>query len=327
MSISLGLTALLIFSAAVFSTVTLILGWEVYRDWTKRRQVAKRLEPVIAQVEQGEGGRANELIRHFQGGTGTLADIAQGLPGIRNVENLLREARVEWRPESFFLMSAGLAVGVGGAALLLTSQLVLAFPAAMFGAAMPYLYLLRKRTMRLRAFEEQFPESIDLLTRAIRAGHPLASGMRMVADEGPAAVADEFRQAFEEQRFGLPFADALLGMVDRVNLVDVRIFAIAVLIQREVGGNLAEILDNLADTIRGRFYIRRQLRVYTAQGRLSGYALAALPVFVGGFTFLIQRDYMMLLFTTDIGKLLVFTAIMLQFFGVLWIRKIINIDI
>ena len=197
----------------------------------------------------------------------------------------------------------------------------------MIAAAMPYFYLMRARTVRLRAFEEQFPESIDLLTRAIRAGHPLASGMRMVADEGPPAVADEFRQTFEEQRFGLPFADALLGMVDRVNLVDVRIFAIAVLIQREVGGNLAEILDNLADTIRGRFYIRRQLRVYTAQGRLSGYALAALPVFVGVCTFLIQREYMMLLFTTAIGKLLVFTAILLQFFGVIWIRNIINIDI
>jgi tight adherence protein B len=327
MSISLGLTALLIFSAAVFSTVALVLGWEVYRDWTKRRQVAKRLEPVIAQVEEGGGGASNDLIRHFQSHGGTLADIAQGIPGIRATEKLLREARVEWRPESVLLISAGLAVGLGGATLLLSSQLVLAFPAAMFGAFVPFLYLMRARTVRLHAFEEQFPESIDLLTRAIRAGHPLASGMRMVSEEGPAAVAEEFRQTFEEQRFGLPFADALLGMVDRVDLVDVRIFAIAVLIQREVGGNLAEILDNLAHTIRGRFYIRRQLRVYTAQGRLSGYALAALPVFVGGCTFLIQRDYMMLLFTTGIGKLLVFTAITLQFIGVLWIRKIINIDI
>ncbi len=116
-------------------------------------------------------------------------------------------------------------------------------------------------------------------------------------------------------------------MVDRVNLVDVRIFAIAVLIQREVGGNLAEILDNLSDTIRGRFFIRRQLRVYTAQGRLSGYALAALPIIVGAVTFMVQPDYIGLLFTTAIGRALVITAVTLQLFGVLWIRKIINIDI
>ncbi|KPJ82814.1 MAG: hypothetical protein AMS19_06575, partial [Gemmatimonas sp. SG8_23] len=152
-------------------------------------------------------------------------------------------------------------------------------------------------------------------------------GMRMVADEGPRAVAEEFRQTFEEQRFGLPFADALLGMVDRVNLVDVRIFTIAVLLQREVGGNLAEILDNLADTIRGRFFIRRQLRVYTAQGRLSGYALAALPIVVGAITYLLQPDYMGLLFTTAIGRMLVIAAVTMQLLGVIWIRNIINIDI
>jgi tight adherence protein B len=246
---------------------------------------------------------------------------------VARTEALLREARVDWKPESLLFMAFGLAVGCGSAVLLLTSQLLLAFPAAMFGAACPFLYLVQRRRGRLAAFEEQFPESIDLLTRAIRAGHPLASGMRMVADEGPVVVAEEFRQTFEEQKFGLPFQDALLGMVDRVNLVDVRIFTIAVLIQREVGGNLAEILDNLAHTIRGRFYIRRQLRVFTAQGRMSGYALAALPPIVAFVTFLIQRDYMMLLFTTGIGKLLVATAMVMQFFGVLWIRKIINIDI
>ena len=149
----------------------------------------------------------------------------------------------------------------------------------------------------------------------------------MVGTEGPPGVADEFKQMFEEHRFGIPFEDALLGFVDRLNTVDVRIFAIAVLVQREVGGNLAEILDNLADTIRGRFYIRRQLRVYTAQGRLSGYVLASLPIVVGVLMFLLQPDYLMLLFTTFVGWLMVATGVVLQIFGYLWIRKIVNIDI
>jgi len=185
----------------------------------------------------------------------------------------------------------------------------------------------RMAGLRLRRFEEELPEAIELLTRAIRAGHPLASGMRMVAQEGPPVVAEEFRQTFDEQRFGLPFNDALLGLVDRVNLIDVRIFAIAVLVQREVGGNLAEILDNLAATIRGRFYLRRQLRVYTAQGRLSGYALAALPVVVGAATFALAPDYFSLLFTTGLGQLMVASALFLQVIGVLWIRQIIDIEI
>jgi len=321
------LTAILVFSAAVFSTLALAFAWEVFRDWLKRRDVAKRLEPVLSQMDEDGQGRSDDLIRRFQGDDSSLSELARSLPGMRRTEGLLREARVEWRPETFLLISTGLAFGVGGAVLLLTKLMLVAFAAAFLAAWMPYLYLRRKRTRRLRSFEEEFPESIDLLTRAIRAGHPLASGMRMVADEGPAVVAEEFRQTFEEQRFGLPFSDALLGMVDRVNLVDVRIFAIAVLIQREVGGNLAEILDNLADTIRGRFYIRRQLQVYTAQGRMSGYALAALPIVVGLITFLMQPDYIGLLFSTAMGQALIVTAVFLQLVGVIWIRNIINIDI
>jgi tight adherence protein B len=327
MNASILVTALLVFAAAVSSTLAIALSWEGIRDWLKRRQVAQRIEPVLAEVAAGGSGRSNDLIRHFNEDEGFVSELAQMMPGLARTENLIREARVNWRPSTFLLLSVGLAFGSGGAALLLSRMLVVGFAAAAFGGSLPYFYLSRRRTKRLNAFEEQFPESIDLLTRAIRAGHPLSAGMRMVADEGPRHVAEEFRQTFEEQRFGLPFADALLGMVDRVNLVDVRIFTIAVLIQREVGGNLAEILDNLAHTIRGRFFIRRQLRVYTAQGRLSGYALAALPPIVGLITYLLNPEYMALLFTTQVGRMLVGTAILLQFFGVIWIRKIINIDI
>jgi tight adherence protein B len=203
----------------------------------------------------------------------------------------------------------------------------MAAAAATVASTIPYVSVRRRRTRRFRNFEEQFPEAIQLLTRAIRAGHPLMSGMRMVADEGPPEVAAEFRRSVEEQRYGLQFEDALLSMVDRTDLLDVRIFAIAVLVQREVGGNLAEILDNLGDTIRGRFYLRRQLRVYTAQGRLSGYALAALPFGVGGIVWLMQPEYIGLLFTTVLGWFMVGSALFLQLVGVVWIRKIINIDI
>jgi tight adherence protein B len=192
---------------------------------------------------------------------------------------------------------------------------------------MPYMLVSRRRKKRFSQFEEEFPEAIDLLTRAIRAGHPLSSGMQMVAEEGPPEVALEFRQTFEEQRFGLPFEEALMGLVDRTDLVDVKIFAIAVLIQREVGGNLAEILENLAETIRRRFYLRRQLRVYTAQGRMTGYALGALPIVVAFIIFLIQPEYITLLSTNLFGTFLVITAVTFQIIGVLWIRKIISIDI
>ena len=149
----------------------------------------------------------------------------------------------------------------------------------------------------------------------------------MAADEGSEPVAGEFRRIFEEQRFGLPLQDSLLGMTDRVNLVDVRILVTAILIQREVGGNLAEILDNLASVVRARFTIRRQLRVYTAQGRMTGYLLSALPIILFSILYMLNPSYMSILFTDPIGKILIGVGISMQLVGFLWIRKIINIEI
>ena len=133
--------------------------------------------------------------------------------------------------------------------------------------------------------------------------------MKMVADETKDPIASEFRRTHEEHRFGLPFEDALLAMADRVSLIDVRILTTAILIQREVGGNLAEVLDNLANVIRVRFTIRRQLRVYTAQGRFSGYVLGALPIAVGLAIYSLNPSYMRLLFTDPLGKLMVLIAL------------------
>jgi tight adherence protein B len=192
---------------------------------------------------------------------------------------------------------------------------------------LPSMYVRRRRTKRFNAFEEFLPESIDLVGRALRAGHPLSAGFKMAADDGPEPVAGEFRRVFEEQRFGLPLQDSLLSMADRVNLVDVRILVTAILIQREVGGNLAEILDNLSSVVRARFTIRRQIRVFTAQGRMTGYLLSALPLIIFSILYTLNPEYMSILFTDPIGKILVAVAVSMQLLGFLWIRKIIKIEI
>ena len=320
------ITAILVFSAAIFGFLSLALVWEILREWMAQRKVAQRVHDLIeGQNDPTALARQKDLLRGAEEGDRGSGGLA--LPGMHQLNLLLHQARLEWRPGTFFLITVGLSLALGGAVLVLTGSMFFTFLAALVGAGWPYMYARRRRAKRLLAFEEEFPEAIDLLTRAIRAGHPLAAGIRMVSDEGPREVSIEFRQVFEEQRFGLPFEEALLGMVDRTNLVDVRIFAIAVLVQREVGGNLAEILDNLAHTIRQRFYIRRQLRVYTAQGRMSGYALVALPLMVGSFVGITQPDYIGLLFSTTVGWFLVISAMVLQVIGGLWIRSIINIDI
>lgn len=317
--------AVMVFVAVLFATLTLALAWEGLQDWWRRRQAARKLRSML---RGPQAGASVELIRDTEDPSGSrVAAALRRLPGATEIRDLMRQSRLDWSVGAYLLVTVGLAAGFGGAAYLLTGSLLLGAVGTAIGAWLPYLNATRRRKQLARAFEEQFPEAIELLTRAIRAGHPLTSGMRMVAEEGPKVVAEEFRQTFEEQRFGLPFNDALMGLVDRMDMVDVRIFVIAILIQREVGGNLAEILDNLAHTIRERFYIRRQLRVYTAQGRLTGWILALLPLFVGTVIFFLQPDYVQILFTNFLGMLLIFVAVTLQIIGVLWIRHIVNIDI
>ena len=153
--------------------------------------------------------------------------------------------------------------------------------AAPIGLALPFAWLVHRRSSRFKKFEEQFPEALDLLSRAIRAGHAFQTAMGMVGEELNEPVGPEFKKTFERQNFGLPLRDAMDELADRVTLLDVRFFVTAVAIQRETGGNLAEILDNLAHVVRERFKIRRQVRVHTAHGRFTGYVLLALPAALG----------------------------------------------
>jgi tight adherence protein B len=195
------------------------------------------------------------------------------------------------------------------------------------GFALPFIVLNIKRKRRLRVFEEQFPEGLDLISRALKAGHAFATGLKMVADEMPEPVGPEFRKTFDEQNFGLPMKDALENLTLRIPLLDVRFFATAVLIQRETGGNLSEILENLAHVVRERFKILRQVRVYTAHGRFTGYVLLALPAVLCIALSFINPDHMNLLFRHHIGQMLLVVALVLQAIGYIWIRQVIKIEV
>ena len=311
--------ATLVFAAVALGTVSLVLAAEILRIGFRRQQVRRQLRPL---QDSKDGQRSPDLIRELERETvGDRLSIGSGiLP-------LLRQADLSWSPMTFVAISLGSGMAVLLAAIIVSNSMILQAVLMIAGLLAPWFYVRIRRNGRLRAFEEAFPESIDLLGRAIRAGHPLTSGIAMVADEGPEPVAEEFQKLFEEQRFGLPFYEAMMGLIDRVNLVDVRIFVTAVLVQREVGGNLAEVLDNISHTIRERFSIRRQLRVYTAQGRMSGYVLAAMPIIVGLGLFALDRSYMETLFENPVGRIFLIFAFTMQIIGYLWIRKIVDIDI
>jgi tight adherence protein B len=199
--------------------------------------------------------------------------------------------------------------------------------AAPIGMVLPFAWLLQRRSSRFYKFEEQFPEALDLLSRAIRAGHAFQTALGMVGEELTAPVGPEFKKTFERQNFGLPLRDAMDELAYRVTLLDVRFFVTAVAIQRETGGNLAEILDNLAHVVRERFKIRRQIRVHTAHGRFTGYVLLALPAALGAALSYISPEHMKLLFQERMGQMMLLTAMVMQTVGYIWIRQVIKIEV
>jgi tight adherence protein B len=315
------------FVAVAMATISLALFWE----WMRAQRRESALRRQLATVKNA-GTPAKDEDSLFRGGGRTgplepLVSLARQFGNTSAVEAMLVEAGMKWDLGTFLLVSIGCALGLGLAGLILTQLLIVGLALASFGALLPYLYVSRRRQRRLNAFEEGLPEALDLLGRAIRAGHPISSGIKIVADETGEPVAGEFQRCFEEQRFGLPFEDSLLALSIRVPLMDLRMLVTAILIQREVGGNLAEVLDNLADVIRQRFTVRRQLRTYTAQGRLSGYILAVLPIAVASLIFLINPPYIKLLFQHPLGKLMLGIAASMQLFGFFWIRRIVDIEI
>ncbi len=314
--------ALFIFLAVALGTLSFALIIEYFQE-RRRQQDALRQLRAFTDEDQAGGllrGADGEMPRW-------LRPIAARIPAFQDLDLMMDQADLKGHLPTFLLGTIGLSLAFGIGLLTLTRYWPAALIAAVIGASIPYLIVRYRRNKRMYKFEEMLPEAIDLLGRAIRAGHPLSAGLKMVADETTEPIQSEFRRTHEENRFGLPFDDALLAMADRVGIVDVRILVTAILIQREVGGNLAEVLDNLANVIRVRFTIRRQLRVYTAQGRFSGYVLAVLPVAVGGAIYSLNPSYIRLLFTDPIGKLMLLTAVVFQIIGFLWIRKIVDIEI
>jgi len=316
------------FVAVAFGTLALFLIWEGLRDWQRRRSLHEKLEADDKRLAGIVESKAESVLKPREGEHASRLDQAlAGVPRMGDLSLAMERARVGWTPGMFLLLTVGLGVAGSLVGWGLGHGWLGGLLGLVAGGSGPWLWVSRKRAARLGRFEEEFPEAVDLLARAARAGHPFSAGIAMVGKEGPKVVAEEFHQIAEEHRYGMPLEDALWGMADRVDLMDVRIFTTAVLIQREVGGNLAEILDKIGETIRARFAIRRQLRVYTAQGRMSGYVLAALPIVMAGILFMLDREYASMLWEHFVGRVLVACAVVLQIIGYLWIRHIVDIEI
>jgi tight adherence protein B len=240
---------------------------------------------------------------------------------------LIEQSGAQTTPGAILVWSFGIASLAALLTALFVPYLIVVPFTALLGGFLPFAWLRWKRSSRLRKFEEQFPDALDVLSRAVRAGHAFQAALGMAADELPWPVGPELKKAFDQQNFGLPLREALGQLADRVPILDVRFFVTAVLIQRDTGGNLAEILDNLAAVVRERFKIQRQVRVHTAHGRFTGYVLLGLPPFLAVALTMIDPDHMTPLFHERLGQMMLAAVLVMQAVGYVWIRRVMKIEV
>jgi tight adherence protein B len=274
--------------------------------------------PAKASVIQSEGVVQNRLAQ-------MLVDKYKLGP---KIGIFLEQAGLQWPPArlvhlSLICFAAGFAAGW----LLLPITHFLALITGMLTAAIPTLYVYVKRRSRLKRFEELFPDTLEFISRSMRAGHAFSVSLEMIHREFQEPVASEFRRAFEEHNLGLPIEIALQKLAKRVPLLDVHFFVSAVLLQKRTGGNLAEILDKLAYVIRERFKLRGRIRAVSAHGRMTATALSAIPVAVAILMFYTNPDYVKFFFTDDVGNMMMGAAIALQLIGYAVMKKIVNIEV
>jgi len=319
------LLAALTFFVAAVAIIAIFLA---IQPAGQTKVVRHRLEAIEKAERRGHSGLELQLLRdEMMSNVPALHSALQHFGMSRTLRSFIGQAGMNTKPGVLILWSGILAfslyLGVRG----MTGLYMYGVPAGAVGSLIPLAYVAFRRMRRLHAFERNFPEAIDLLGRAVRAGHAFTTGIEMVGKELPEPVAGEFRTTFEEQNFGLPLKEALLNLAERVPLIDVRFFVIALLIQKESGGNLAEILDNLANLIRERFKILGEVRIRTAQGRMTAGILISLPPAMMGMLGAMNPGYIRLLFTDPWGPYMLIAAFSLQAIGSAMLWKIVHIEV
>lgn len=280
-----------------------------------KKEKGSKEAPALIQRDAKTGILAERLMRRFQ---------LQS-----RIQDLLEQAGLKWRAARLIHSCLGLSLGfmMLGWLLIPAEFRIVCFLLGVAGAALPVVYVMRKRSGRLRRFEELFPDSLEFVARSMRAGHAFSVSLEMIHREFQEPLAGEFRRTFEEHNLGLPLDVALQKLAKRVPSLDVHFFVSAVVLQKRTGGNLAEILDKLAYVIRERFKLRGRIRAISAHGRMTGVALTCIPIAVGALMFYLNPDYMRFFLFDDVGRIMLISAIVLQVIGYTIIKQIVKIEV
>ncbi len=314
--------------AAVFAIILLLSMTFDSSGVQARKQTKERLDSISLAVQRQPEDEGVGLLREeLLSSTPWLHQWLQRQNLFAGLRNLLNQADMKWTVGGVVVMSLASWVVVGVAVYLRTNTPLVSVMLGSIGAISPILFISFKRSKRFDSFERGLPEALDLMVSALRAGHSFISAIESAAREMPKPLSEEFRKCFDEQNFGLEMRESLLNLATRVPIHDVHIIVTAILIQKESGGNLAEILEKVAYIIRQRFRLKKQVRVHTAQGRLTGLILTLLPLVLGVAMYLVNPDHMSILWENPMGMKLIYTSVIMTIIGGLIIRKIVNIRV
>ncbi len=312
-----------IFIAALFVIEAVYYWWAGYFG-AEAVRLKKRIDHITN--HDLDGSQYQGILKNrYAANITPLNQFLFKLPFINKLDALLLQSGELWTVVKFFKLAALCGLLTAVICFVLNYNLIIVLLSGLLASFLPLFYIIRARNIRLAKFEEQLPEAIDTITRSLKAGHAFTSAFTLVGEELADSIASEFRVTMEENNLGVSINEAMQNLAERVPLTDLKFFVVAVLIQRETGGNLAEILSNISSIMRDRFKLRRQIGVMTAEGRLSAKILGAMPLVMLGLMSVLNKSYAPLMFNTPTGIYFLQIGAVVMLIGFVWMRSIINI--
>jgi tight adherence protein B len=317
-------------SIVLLFVLVLIVSFAVLFYFLKPTSMEKAVAQQLDDIQKSPmaSTRGATILRQDAAASNTLTEELVGkLPWSSAVNRLIQQSGKNWRASSVILFSALTAVGAGWLASIIVFNPFVDLLIALAVGFCPYACLLVLREKRRHDFDNLLPEAVDLMARGLRAGHSISAVLEMVGNEIADPLGMEFRALHKEQSLGIPIRDAMMDLVERMPLDDMRFLATAILLQKESGGNLAQILDKTALVMRERARLKGQLRIYTAQGRITGWILCSAPFLMFGLISVVNHNYEKTLFSTPLGLKMIYGGLVMMALGVLAIRKIIDVKV
>lgn len=318
-----------LFVLLVFFAVVLLLQGTVVPVFSESRKMSKRIQARLQRVAEASGGpEFTSLLREkYLRDLSSFERTLESFPGMERLAHILEQAGRDTPAYRVVVLAICLSVGGMVAGWIMSRWLPVALAASFVGFSAPFIVVLNQRARRLARFEEQMPDAIDMIQRALKAGHPFSHCLKLVAEDMEEPIAHEFELTFADLSYGNDPRRALFGMLQRVPSVSVTALITAVIVQREAGGNLAENLAKISSVIRGRFRFQRRVKTLSAEGRLSGWILSMTPITLFGILWILHPDYLSHLTEHPKGPTLIYCSIFMGTIGILWIRRLVRIEV